>query len=156
MNQRPADRDPPERTALEVLDRAECISLVRTVPVGRVAVGRTGQAPLVVPFNFAVDVDEDEDTLDVVFRTDDTASFDELRQSPVSFQVDAFDPYRRVGWSVLLHGVLAEATADQRARITVEPWAPGPRTRWVRVRVAEVSGRRLSLVNTAEDERGYL
>ena len=40
------------RADVQVLSREECLRLLATAPVGRVAVAVTGEAPLVVPVNF--------------------------------------------------------------------------------------------------------
>ena len=83
-----------DRTVLDEISREECLALIGTVPIGRVAVGVAGQAPLVMPVNFALDADL------VVFRTDEGDKLQGLRRWPVTFQVDSFDPYHRTGWSV--------------------------------------------------------
>src|SRR6266508_4316639 len=57
--------DDTARAELDELDRDECFRLLASVPVGRIAVCGPGQAPLVVPVNFALDGDV------IVFRTDE-------------------------------------------------------------------------------------
>lgn len=74
---------------LEELPRDECFELLRSRPVGRLAVSLTGRAPLVVPVNFVVDGD------DIVFQSYAGTKLTALRDQPVSFQVDEIDPWRR-------------------------------------------------------------
>jgi nitroimidazol reductase NimA-like FMN-containing flavoprotein (pyridoxamine 5'-phosphate oxidase superfamily) len=139
-----------ERAALDPLGRDECVRLMASVPVGRVAVGRPGQAPFVAPVNFGLDGDI------VVFRTDLGDKLQGLRNGHVTFQVDAFDPFHRTGWSVLVNGVAETATSDQVERVDVRPWAPGPKSWWIQLRPALITGRRLRLVDSPGDDRGYL
>jgi nitroimidazol reductase NimA-like FMN-containing flavoprotein (pyridoxamine 5'-phosphate oxidase superfamily) len=84
---------------LEVLDRAQCLSLLSTVPVGRVGVSIRA-LPVVLPVNFVV-VDEQ-----VMFRT---GAGTKLRAASdgavVAFEADAYDEATRLGWSVLIQGV---------------------------------------------------
>ena len=138
------------RTVLDELDRDECLRLLATVPVGHIAVGAAGQAPLVMPVNFALDGDI------VVFRSDSGDKLRGMRAWPVTFQVDAFDPYHRTGWSVMIHGVAEDATRDQIDRLTVATWAPGPKIWWVQIRPSRITGRGLRLVDLPGDGRGYL
>src|SRR5438105_5745024 len=85
---------------LETIPRDECIGLLGSQVIGRVAVAEFGAAPLVVPVNFVL-VGED-----VLFRTDYGSKFRlaVLGEHPVSFEVDGVDGGRRTGWSVLLQG----------------------------------------------------
>ncbi len=141
---------PDDRTALDELDRDECFRLLSTMPIGRLAVCTSGQAPLVVPVNFGLDGDV------VVFRSDQGTTLQALQRGPVTFECDAIDPYHRIGWSVLVHGVLAQATTEQVDRVCVEPWAPGPKSQWIQLSPATVTGRRLRLLDVPEDRPGYL
>jgi hypothetical protein len=55
----------------------------------------------------------------------------------------------RTGWSVVVRGTLADITdpahlARLRA-LPLYPWAPGEKTRYLRVRPASVSGRRIRI-----------
>lgn len=132
---------------LEEIPRDECLTLLRTMSIGRIAVASPGGPPLVVPINYAVDGD------DVVLRTDPGTKLDLLRGLPVSFQVDLIDPFHRTGWSVLIQGVAVETSP---ADVDPRPWADGPKQHWVRITPGAVTGRLLQLPECPVDCRGYL
>ena len=132
---------------LEEIPRDECLKLLRTMSIGRIAVASPGGPPLVVPINYAVDDG------DVVFRTDPGTKLDLLRGLPVSFQVDLIDPFHRTGWSVLIQGIAVETVP---AEVDPRPWADGPKRHWVRVTPGAITGRWLQLPECPVDCRGYL
>ena len=132
------------------LDVEECLVLLRWENIGRLAVGVRGEAPLVVPVNFVVH----EGT--VVFRSDDGPKLDRVREQPVSLQVDRFDQFRRIGWSVLVRGTAHEVDPDELVEVEIDAWAPGDKRHWVRIVPTAISGRRLELVPGPVDRRGYL
>ena len=111
-------------TLLERLSREECLQLLASLSIGRVAVAEPGGAPLVVPVNYAL-VGEV-----IVFRTDPGSKLEALREHPASFQVDFIDPVHRTGWSVLVQGIAYETS---KAEIEVTPWDGGPKEHWVRI-----------------------
>jgi hypothetical protein len=139
----PQQRD--QRT-LEHLSRAECLDLLATVSVGRIAVARRGEAPLVVPVNFVLDGEV------IVLRTDPGQLLDTLRDEPGSFQVDWIDPLHRTGWSVLVQGFAYETSPAEEP---IDPWAPGPKDHWVRIFPGAITGRRIVLADIPTDGRGY-
>jgi uncharacterized protein len=124
---------------LELLDEPECLRLLGTCPVGRVAL-TIGGLPAVFPVNFAL-VDGD-----IVFRTGSgtklTAALD---KTIVGFEVDAIDPTYHEGWSVLAVGRAEELADDGDAdhTVPVSPWAGGDRNHLVRIRPEFLSGRRI-------------
>ena len=133
---------PTDHAGQVVLSLADCLKLAASQPVGRVAFVRDGGIE-VFPVNHCVT------GRTVAFRTAGgsklTAAFD---GAVVAFEVDAYDPERHTGWSVLIKG-RAELVSDEstlvRLRATrLRPWAPSaPRSEWVIIRPDEVSGRRL-------------
>lgn len=135
---------------LSEMSREECLQLGAAFSIGRIAVGRADDAPLVVPVNYVLDGEA------IVFRTDPGSKLFALREHPVSFQVDFVDPFHRTGWSVLVAGVAYEATPLEIAHLTVEPWSGGEKQHWVRVLPRTVSGRRIRLPAVQQDARGYL
>ena len=135
--------------AFEELTRDECIELLGTQTVGRVAVVVDDGSPLVVPGNYAVDGDV------AVFRTGPGSKLAGLRTQPVSFEVDDFDGYRRTGWSVLVRGVCYEVN-ERDAGTSPDSWAPGEKSHWVRVAPMEITGRRITWSGPSIDARGYL
>lgn len=149
--------DQDERTVIGVLDREECLTLLRWESVGRLAVARSGEAPIVVPVNFVLD----GGTATILFRTDAGDTTERLLENRASFQVDRFDWYRRIGWSVLVQGTAHLLTPEEEAAALgvssdLSPWAPGGHRLLVRLVPDMVSGRRIELRSVAVDRRGYL
>jgi len=147
--------------SFEVIDREECLRLVGTLSIGRLAVSIAGDAPLVVPINFVLDGDA------VVFRTDPGSKLHALNGDPLdaaqisthanaSFQVDLIDPLHHTGWSVLIRGLAYETARPQAADQLIESWAPGDKDHWVRLVPSAISGRRISVPELAWDTRGYM
>ena len=139
-----------DRTSMGELDVEECLVLLRWEIVGRLAVGRPGQAPTVVPINFVLD------GASVVFRTDGGEKFEQLLHQPVSVQVDRFDWYRRIGWSVLVQGVAQICERSELMELDFESWAPGDMEHVIRIVPTSITGRRLELTPTPPDCHGYL
>ncbi len=137
------DDDP----TLEVLTREECLRLVATLPVGRIAVNGVGGPPHVVPVNYVLDGDV------IVFRTDPGTKLSALRKRPVTFQTDLIDLFHRTGWSVSIQGWASDSEDPGAAS---ESWAGGIKRHVVRVEPFHVSGRRIRLPAISADERGYL
>ena len=69
------------------------------------------------------------------------------------FEIDGIDPLGRVGWSVIIHGATEEITDPSELRrietLGLEPWAPGHKGHWIRIRASAVSGRRIVAVATS-------
>jgi nitroimidazol reductase NimA-like FMN-containing flavoprotein (pyridoxamine 5'-phosphate oxidase superfamily) len=127
-----------DRNGLEVLDRADCIRLLRTVSLGRLGV-TVGALPTILPINFRIDGDR------ILFRTGVGTKLDAAtRGAVVAFEADDFDPMYHSGWSVVVTGVAREISdPDDRAMDTTPRWAPGQDERLVEVSMDEMSGRRL-------------
>jgi nitroimidazol reductase NimA-like FMN-containing flavoprotein (pyridoxamine 5'-phosphate oxidase superfamily) len=131
-----------DRNGLEILPEEECLRLLATVPVGRVAVS-VGALPAILPVNFAL-LDGD-----VVFRTAPGSKLDAaVRNAVIAFEADSIDPVYHTGWSVLVTGVAEEvtdpATLEAVAALPLEPWAlDGLADHVVRIRSRMISGRRL-------------
>jgi len=130
-----------DEAGLEVMDEEECLELLSSRHVGRVAV-TIGAVPAVFPVNFAL--------LDgrIVFRTGSGTKLDAaLRHSVVAFEVDDVDPTYRSGWSVLVVGVADEvrdpAAVRRALALPLAPWAPGDRPQVVALQPEFISGRRI-------------
>ena len=138
--------------SFEPIPRDECLALLGSQSIGRVAVAEVNAAPLVVPVNFLLDGETP------LFRTDYGSKFRlaVLGEHPISFQVDGVEPGQRAGWSVLLRGQAVEADPSELEGLAVQPWAPGRKDHWVRIVPSEISGRRIRLDGRPGDERGYL
>lgn len=131
-----------DRNGLEVLDRQECLRLLRTTTVGRVGL-TTGALPTVLPVNFAVDGDR------ILIRTGPGSKLDAaIRNAVVAFEVDTFDPMYHSGWSVVVTGMTREVIdpgeLDRLASLPVPRWAPHGNGRLVAISTDIVSGRRLA------------
>ena len=59
----------------------------------------------------------------------------------------AIDHRGSVGWSVIIAGVCEEITDTGELRrveaLGLEPWAPGTKGHWIRIRANVISGRRI-------------
>ena len=126
---------------LEVLSEQQCLELLGSQIIGRIAFSDEGQ-PEIFPVNDATD------GAIVVFRSAPGTKLDMAMTSKVAFEVDAWDEARRVGWSVVLKGVCKEVTtgndpfaATLRTR-NVWPLAPGDHDHWIAIYPSEITGRR--------------
>jgi nitroimidazol reductase NimA-like FMN-containing flavoprotein (pyridoxamine 5'-phosphate oxidase superfamily) len=129
---------------IEILSERDCLDLLRSHNVGRIAVNDHGQ-PLIFPVNYATD------DRAVVFRTAPGMKLTSAPMSQVAFEIDEVDAAAGTAWSVLVQGVAYEITSaldhlSERLRaLVVEPMAPGDRRSWVAVMRREISGRRFRL-----------
>ncbi|MCU1449690.1 MAG: hypothetical protein JWP02_1860 [Acidimicrobiales bacterium] len=133
MSRTPAD--------IESLDRAECLRLLGSRTVGRLAFV-VGDQPVVLPVNYALDAET------VVLRT---GLGEKLQNAPlrrVAFEVDDVSAAPREGWSVLVKGVAQHVTSSLdepsvRLRTAdVRPMAPNT-DHWVRIVPRQITGRRV-------------
>lgn len=130
-----------DRNGLQVLNREECLRLLRTATLGRVGV-TSDALPAVLPVNFRVNHDR------IMFRTGRGTKLDAAtRNAVVAFEVDDFDPVSHTGWSVLVTGVAQAVTdyaelAEARA-LQIPQWAPYQHERVVAISVELISGRRI-------------
>jgi len=127
---------------LEVLADSECLRLLESVPIGRIAF--TADAlPAVQPVNFVLHKGF------VVFRTRPGSKLDTaMRNSVVAFEADDFDATTETGWSVTVVG-RAEVVEDQAwlgelAELQLRPWAPGDRQHYVAISIGIMHGRRIA------------
>jgi len=130
---------PPGR--VEVLSDRECVRLLRSNSLGRIAVVDREVRPLIFPINYFFDEGV------VVFRTAPGTKLDLAPGAHVSFEIDGWDPDQGTGWSVLVKGIAHDIT-DSRGAPTgrmrfwpVRPAAPGSREHWVGIWANEVTGR---------------
>jgi len=127
--------------ALEELSRAECLRLLATVTIGRIAYTRQA-LPAVEPVHFALHDGA------IVIRTDAGGGLAAAtRHAVVAFQADDLYSARRTGWSVTVVGRCEELTdAGDIARLDelgLEPWIPGARDHVIRIVPGIVTGRRV-------------
>jgi nitroimidazol reductase NimA-like FMN-containing flavoprotein (pyridoxamine 5'-phosphate oxidase superfamily) len=124
------------------LDRQECLQLLAAGKVGRVI--HTERAlPACTPVNYRLMGES------IVFRT---AAGSRLAAATsdavVAFEVDDIDADAAMGWSVLVTGV-ATAVRDVSTLVRLDQlglvtWAGEERSHWVRISLADVTGRRVS------------
>ena len=127
------------RTGLDVLSYDECLGLLARAPIGRVAMHLPERPPVIFPINYAFDGHN------IVFRTDTLSILHQADQHTVAFEIDGIDRIYHLGWSVLIVGRL-EAVTDRSehvalATLPVGPWAPGPKSQWMRIRPETITGR---------------
>jgi uncharacterized protein len=128
---------------IEELGDSECRELLAGRHLGRLALV-DGRGPVILPVNYMVDRDAP------VFRTDTGTKLDAAAEgAAVAFEVDAADEATRTGWSVVVRGTLGEVTdPEDLARLRalpLYPWAPGDKARYLRVRPASLTGRRIRI-----------
>ena len=128
-----------DRDGLEVLDRAECLRLLRTEAFGRVA-GTSGALPVVLPVGYALDGDS------VVVETGRGTTLDFATSgSVVAFEVDNLHERGHTGWTVMVTGVAEEIVDEReinRLRCLLPSDTEEPEQRFVRISSELVSGRR--------------
>jgi nitroimidazol reductase NimA-like FMN-containing flavoprotein (pyridoxamine 5'-phosphate oxidase superfamily) len=140
--------DPRTATEMLELDRAECLRLLGEGNVGRVAVNAPHRPqPVMRPVNYLFD----ERSQSVLSRSGSGSKLSAmLRAVRAAFEIDGIDPVGRVGWSVIIEGVTEEITNPAELRrigaLGLEPWAPGHKGHWIRIRASTVSGRRIMTV----------
>jgi hypothetical protein len=128
--------------ALEEMTEGECLELLATQSVGRIAVVSNGQ-PLIFPVNYVLE------GRTVAFRTDPGTKLDAATLGKVAFEIDSVDDERHEGWSVTVQGIgreITDAWDSWSQRLTarhLEPWAAGAKEHWVAVATPVFSGRRI-------------
>lgn len=130
-----------DTNGLEILDREECLRLLRTAVLGRVAVS-TDALPCVLPVTSKVAGDQ------ILLRTNPGTKLDEAtRHAVVAFEVDEFDAAAPIGWSVLVPGIASEVTnprhLESAQRLQLPRWAPSEADRIIAVSIERASGRRI-------------
>lgn len=119
------------------LDRAECLTLLHSQRVGRLAFTDDSGTD-VIPVNFVLDGG------DLLIAT---SAYGPIARSAtgarVAFEVDGVDDFTESGWSVVVRGrTTREAPFDLPAERPY-PWAEGTRSYVLRVHAEVVTGRRL-------------
>jgi uncharacterized protein len=130
-----------DQTTVEILDRAECLALLATQRLGRLAVvAGPDVGPHVVPVNYTLHRGS------IVLRSAPGTNRDRLVTEPVTFEVDSFDPFLRSGWSVVVEGFAYEASDREMEweDINFRSLLELQNSRWVRLVPRSISGRRLT------------
>lgn len=130
---------PAARAGLHELDEAECLRLLRSHHLGRIALS-VGALPAVFPVHFAML------GRDPVFRTDAGTKLTAASAGHVvCLEVDDVDPEFHAGWSVMVIGraqVIDDEAELAAAALPLRPWV-GSGDAFVRIRAGIVSGRRV-------------
>jgi nitroimidazol reductase NimA-like FMN-containing flavoprotein (pyridoxamine 5'-phosphate oxidase superfamily) len=126
---------------MEELSSATCLTLLRSVAVGRIAVATDDGGADIFPVNFVVDHGT------VVFRTAPGTKVDRIIATQrIAFEADHFDWYERIAWSVVLKGAasVVHSTAELADLFEVEviPWHPSDKPYFVRLVPDSTTGRR--------------
>ncbi len=134
-----------------VLSTHECLELLRTTDVGRLAVSITN-LPDIFPINYVVDRGT------VVFRTaEGTKLAAAVLGRGVAFEVDGVDEAAGEAWSVVIKGHAVEIEGMQELFDALElplyPWHAAPKHRFVRVEPVDISGRRFAIVSPGGADR---
>jgi len=129
---------------MELMDlrREDCLRLLAEGVVGRV-VYSDAAPPAAYPVTYYLDRDE------VVFRAGDGGRLAAAaRHQVVGFEIDAYDPSTRTGWSVLGVGVAYEVTDPDRLAALADrmpaPWAHDRAEHTIAVALQQLNGRRLA------------
>jgi len=96
--------------------------------------------PHLVPVNYAVLRES------IVLRSAPGTKLQRLVTEPLSFEVNSFDPYMRMGWSVVIEGLAYEAS-DREIEvedINLHPLLDLQNSRWVRLVPRTITGRRIT------------
>jgi len=129
-----------DTAGLEILDRAECLALLRTAQLGRIVF--TDQAlPAVLPVNFSVWDGS------LLIRTGAGSKLAAAtRNAVVAFEVDEIDPDTGKGWSVVVVGrsgvVDHPAELAEAHEIAPRSWVSG-RDHLIRIAIRSTTGRRI-------------
>ena len=131
-----------DRNGLEILDRAECVRLLESAALGRIAVS-IGALPMILPVNFLLDRDR------ILIRTGEGTKLEAAtRNTVVAFEVDHIDPFSHEGWSVCVTGRATElrdaGDVERAGTLPLPHWVPNDVSHYVAVSLDLVSGRRLS------------
>jgi nitroimidazol reductase NimA-like FMN-containing flavoprotein (pyridoxamine 5'-phosphate oxidase superfamily) len=130
-----------DANGLEVLDREDCLALMRSVTLGRVVF--TDRAlPAIQPVHFVLDGN------DVIIATTPGSKLAAAtRGAIVAFETDQFESGSRSGWSVTMIGqaraVRTPTEIDRLSRLPLRSWVTGRHDYFIRIRGDHVSGRRI-------------
>jgi nitroimidazol reductase NimA-like FMN-containing flavoprotein (pyridoxamine 5'-phosphate oxidase superfamily) len=139
-----------DRLGMTVLDTHECLALLRTTEVGRLATN--GDYPEVLPVNFVV-ADGG-----VLFRAADGTKLAALTADDrVAFEADGSDLEAGTAWSVLIKGHAAVVRTPhgrvEALDLPLFPWQVAPKHHFVRISPVEITGRRFTIADTTAARR---
>lgn len=127
--------------AMQNLTENECLALLRSRTIGRIAFGLGGEIEI-FPVNYGMEGQV------IVFRTGPGAKLNTVPNTAVAFEVDGWDAESGNGWSVVAKGRAEEITtsagraAEHLRLVPVQPAAPGDKLHWLAIKPSEIAGRR--------------
>ena len=123
---------------LGALGPDECLALLATREVGRMAYIARAGVPHIVPVNYELSGTH------LLVRTGPGPMLQAAqRHDHVAFEVDDLEELRHGGWSVVVQGTLTELPGTPRDACDPTPWATGPRRHLLQLETRRVTGRRL-------------
>lgn len=128
-----------DRAGLRVLTRDECLALLATAEIGRIAVSARA-LPIILPVRFAMDDDR------IVISTHHGTTLDSAtRDTVVAFEADGAAGDSPFGWSVHVNGIASHITDPTRlhrmAALQLPSWSIGQPTKFVAISTEHVDGR---------------
>lgn len=138
-----SDRGAPAESSSEELSVSSCWALLRTVPIGRIALPGAGDIE-VFPVNFIVDGGT------IVFRTAQGAKLTLIGDGTrATFEADELDVGEQLVWSVVLKGPVRQVSGLEEVSATFDmelpTWHAGPKPIYVRMKPQLMTGRRFSV-----------
>jgi nitroimidazol reductase NimA-like FMN-containing flavoprotein (pyridoxamine 5'-phosphate oxidase superfamily) len=135
------DADLGPTRSIEEIESAECMRLLTTQSVGRLAYV-VREEPMIQPVNYIVDGGQ------VVIRLATGQKLAAIARDEIfAFEVDELDGDTRTGWNVTVTGpadwVSNEAELS-RLDTLLKAWASGEKPYFIRIRPKRVSGRRIT------------
>ena len=133
------------RIEIRELSETECLDLLASRDLGRIAIVRDGQ-PLIFPINYAVSHNI------VTFRTGPGTKLDHTPGAAVAFEIDGYDHGTNESWSVLVQGLAVDATngmdeVSWLARAAIpRPIGPGAKLHRLAIAPHTITGRRIPRV----------
>jgi hypothetical protein len=124
-------------SSLTPLSRVECMQLLESNDLGRIAVVHDG-SPVVFPVNYRIADYEDTKVIVIRTRTNNTIDHPDSR---VAFEIDNADVSHGTGWSVLVRGVLRMISPG--SDMDSYPMITDGRTAWRVIVPDEITGRRV-------------
>jgi len=127
---------------IATIPQDECLDLLRSKTLGRMAYVARAGVPDIAPVNYVVSGS------DVLVRSGPGPKLQAAeRRELVAFEVDDVDDEATTGWSVVLVGRAHRLTPAQlqsfgEGELPV-PWVSGPRHSVIRIRPTRITGRRL-------------
>ena len=131
----------PAPGRIEPMPLDECVKRLTSNNIGRLALVDSEMRPLIFPVNYFFDEGM------VGFRTGRGTKLDLAPGAPVCFEIDGWDPYADLGWSVLVKGIAHDVTHPRSSPAgkvrywPVRPLAPGSREHWIAISAQEITGR---------------